>query len=127
MASAVLDASAVLAVLNGEAGAEIVMESLDDAILSAVNYAEVVSKLVERGMNRGQVRAAVAVIDMRVIDFDTDLAERTGELRSNTKKLGLSLADRACLALAEREGATAFTSDRAWRGAISNIEIRVIR
>jgi ribonuclease VapC len=127
MASAVLDASAVLAVLNAETGAEIVLDALGDAALSAVNYAEVVSKLIERGMNRVQARAAMIAIDMRVIDFDSELAERTGELRAQTRRLGLSLADRACLALGEREKATVFTSDRAWRGAISGIEICVIR
>jgi ribonuclease VapC len=127
MPSAVLDASAVLAVLNAETGAEIVLAALDDAALSAVNYAEVISKLVERGMNRAQARAAMMAIDMHVINFDTELAERTGELRAETRRLGLSLADRACLALAEREKATVITSDRAWVGAISNIEIRVIR
>lgn len=127
MGSAVLDASAVLAVLNAEVGAELVMGSLDDAVLSAVNYAEVVSKLVERGMNRLQACAAIAVIDMRIVAFDAALAERVGELRADTKRFGLSLADRACLALAEREGLPAFTSDRAWQGAVSSIEIRVIR
>src|SRR4051812_26724639 len=110
MANAVLDASAVLAVLNAETGADIVIAALDDAIVSAVNYAEVVSKLVERGASPVDVREALENINLKVIDFDLALAERTGVLRAVTRHLGLSLGDRACLALAEREGVPVLTS-----------------
>ena len=127
MASAVLDASALLAVLNAEPGAEIVVSVLGDAVVSAVNYAEVVSKLVERGADAAVAREAVASINVVVIAFDLALAERTGALRAQTRRLGLSLGDRACLALAEREGVPAITSDRSWVGAVSNIEVRSIR
>lgn len=127
MASAVLDASALLAVLNAEPGAEIVVSVLGDAVVSAVNYAEVVSKLVERGADAAVAREAVASINVVVIAFNSALAERTGALRAQTRRLGLSLGDRACLALAEREGVPAITSDRSWVGAVSNIEVRSIR
>ena len=127
MASAVLDASAILAVLNNEAGADIVASVLEDSIVSAVNYAEVVSKLVERGASVETVRTALTSIDVRVIDFDMALAQRTGALRAETRRLGFSLADRACLALAEREGAPAYTSDRAWIDAVTGIDVRAIR
>ena len=127
MASAVLDASALLAVLNAEPGAEIVVSVLGDAVVSAVNYAEVVSKLVERGADAAVAREAVASINVVVIAFDSVLAERTGALRAQTRRLGLSLGDRACLALAEREAVPAITSDRSWVGAVSNIEVRSIR
>jgi ribonuclease VapC len=127
MARTVLDASAVLAVLNKEIGAELVVAALDDALLSTVNYAEVVSKLVERGVSQGEARAAVERIAIQVVDFDRPLADRTGGLRAETRHRGLSLADRACLALAEREGAPALTGDRKWLGAVSHIEVRLIR
>src|SRR5439155_25627545 len=127
MASAVLDASAILAVLNAETGAEIVIAALDDAVVSAVNYAEVMSKLVERGASRADASEAFMSINVKVVDFDLALAERTGALRAETRHLGLSLADRDCLALAEREGAPALTSDRLWVGAVSTIEVRAIR
>jgi PIN domain nuclease of toxin-antitoxin system len=127
MPSVVLDASAVLAVLNAETGAEAVAAALEDAIISAVNYAEVVSKLVERGVSLAMVNEALTSMPMRVIEFDRALAERTGALRIETRQLGLSLGDRACLALAEREGAPALTCDRSWVGAVATIEARTIR
>jgi len=127
MPSAVLDASAVLAVINAEPGQEIVVDALDDALVSAVNHAEVISKLVERGMTLDLARAAIRSIGVDVVDFDSDLAERAGELRRETKHLGLSLADRACLALAERESAVALTADRHWDALKIDIGIRLIR
>jgi ribonuclease VapC len=127
MASAVLDSSAVLAVLNAEPGADLVAAALDDALFSTVNYAEVVAKLVERGSTDTEAQAALRTIALTTIDFDVAQARRTGALRADTKKRGLSLGDRACLSLAEREGAPAVTADRGWVGAISGVEIRLIR
>lgn len=127
MAKAVLDSSAVLAVLNAEPGAELVLTVLDDALVSTVNYAEVVAKLVERGTSYTEALAALQSIVLSTADFDIDLARRTGALRAETIKRGLSLGDRACLSLAEREGVPAITGDRSWVGAISGVEIRLIR
>jgi len=127
MASAVLDSSAVLAVLNAEPGAEIVTPALRDALVSTVNYAEVVAKLVERGNSYTQAISALRSIALTTADFDIALARRTGELRAETLRRGLSLGDRACLALAEREGVPAMTGDRTWVGAVSGVEIRLIR
>lgn len=127
MVSAVLDASAVLAVLNAEPGAESVTDALDDALLSAVNYAEVIGALVERGATLDQARSICLSITLNTVDFDLPLAERAGELRRRTKHLRLSLADRACLALAEREGVPALTSDRKWSQLGSGFDVRIIR
>jgi ribonuclease VapC len=127
MASVVLDSSAVLAILNAEAGADVVIEVLDDAIVCAVNHAEVITKLAEQGIALELARSTVATIGVQVIDFDISLAERTGDLRRVTKDLGLSLGDRACLALAEREGAFALTGDRRWANLAIGIEVRMIR
>ena len=127
MASAVLDSSAVLAVLNGEPGADKIAEVLTDALLSTVNYAEVVAKLVERGTSLVEAKTALQSIALTTVDFDIALAQRTGELRSETRKRGLSLGDRACLSLAEREGVAAITADRSWIGAIPGVEIRLFR
>jgi ribonuclease VapC len=127
MASAVLDSSAVLAVLNAEPGADLVVATLDDALLSTVNYAEVVTKIVERGGTYKEAEAALQLITVTVVDFDIALAQRTGALRAETLKRGLSLGDRACLSLAEREGVPAITGDRSWVGAVSSIEVRLIR
>lgn len=127
MASAVLDLSAVLAILNAEPGADLVIATLDDALLSTVNYAEVVTKIVERGGTYKEAEAALQLITATVIDFDLALAQRTGALRAETRKRGLSLGDRACLSLAEREGVPAITGDRSWIGAVSSVEVRLFR
>jgi ribonuclease VapC len=127
MASAVLDASAILAVLNDESGAETVIAILDDALVSTVNYAEVVAKLVEQGSTSGQVQSALRALALTTVDFDLALGRRTGELRAETKKRGLSLGDRACLSLAEREGLPAMTGDRNWVGAVAKVEVRLFR
>ena len=127
MASAVLDSSAVLAVLNAEPGADLVIAALDDALLSTVNYAEVITKIVERGGTYKEAEAALQLITATVVDFDLALAQRTGALRTETLKRGLSLGDRACLSLAEREGLPAITGDRNWLGAVLSIEVRLIR
>ena len=127
MADAVLDASALLAVLNGETGADIVVAHLDDAIISTVNYAEVISKLVERGASSEEADAALRILDVQTVDFDIALARRTGALRAPTRSRGLSLADRACLALAERESRLALTADRNWVGIVAGVDVRLIR
>jgi ribonuclease VapC len=127
MASAVLDSSAILAVLNNEPGADAVEEMLDDALVSTVNYAEVVAKLVECGSTSAQAQSVLRSIALTTSDFDILLAQRTGALRAETIRRGLSLGDRACLALAEREGVPALTGDRTWVGAVSGVEIRLIR
>ena len=100
---------------------------LDGALLSAVNHAEVVTKLVEKGMDRDQARSTILKIGLEVIDFGIDLADRTGELRQGTRHLGLSLADRACLALAEREGVSAITAYKSWTATDLGIDIHLIR
>jgi ribonuclease VapC len=127
MSGVVLDSSAVLAVINAEPGAERVIEVLDGALLSAVNHAEVVTKLVERGVSRELARSTVLKIGVQVVNYGIDLADRTGELRRETRHLGLSLADRACLALAEWERLPVLTADRKWAKVDLGIEIRLIR
>jgi ribonuclease VapC len=127
MASAVLDSSAILAILNDEPGADAVEAVLDDALVSTVNYAEVIAKLVERGSTSALAQSALRSVALTTIDFDIGLAQRTGTLRAETIRRGLSLGDRACLALAEREGVPAMTGDRTWVGAVSGVEVRLIR
>ena len=127
MASAVLDTSALLAYLHGEPGADMVAALIGDALVSTVNVAEVVTKLVGRGGSLERAQAALGVIDLDVVDFTRGLAEQTGGLVALTRSRGLSLGDRACLALAIRENLPAITADRAWAGIAVGIEIRMIR
>lgn len=127
MAEFVLDSSAVLAVINGERGTDEVARLLDNAVLSAVNYAEIISKLVERGMSMPHALRAIGGLAVSIIDFDSRQAERAGELRMATRRSGLSLGDRACLALAEREDAVAVTADKRWADGGLKIKVRQFR
>jgi ribonuclease VapC len=127
MPSAVLDSSAILAVLNGEPGADIVIPSLATAVASAVNVAEVIGKLIDRGGSLDDAMRALDAIDLGIVEFDLGLARRTGSLRGEPVNRKLSLGDRACLALAEREGVPVLTSDRNWVGAVTSADIQFIR
>lgn len=124
--SAVLDSSAVLALLFGEPGAERVKRTLPGALLSAVNFAEIVTKLCERGMPQDQARFAIEAIGVEVVDFGIDQACVTGELRNRTRSAGLSLGDRACLALAQQQNLPAITADTAW-AQIPELNVVIIR
>jgi PIN domain nuclease of toxin-antitoxin system len=111
---AVLDASALLALLQGEPGTEMVAGLLPNCCMSAVNLSEVVAKLLDHNMPVRAARAALDELSIDVHPFDRDAAYAAGELRQSTKRLGLSFGDRACLALAARLGVAAVTADRAW-------------
>ena len=126
MAEVVLDASAVLVLLLGEPGAEEVAGSLPGALLSAVNLAEVVGKLAEAGMPESAVRRALGGLGLTMVPFDPDDAWRAGLLRPETRSAGLSLGDRACIALAQSRGAVAVTADRAWTRLGLGATVRVV-
>ena len=124
---AVLDASAVLAVYFDEPGADQVRQALPGALLSAVNYTEVIGKALDHGEAFSVALRKLAAMGFAVNAHDAQLAQRAGELRPLTKRLGMSLADRACLALAERERLPALTADRSWKSLSLDIDIRLIR
>jgi PIN domain nuclease of toxin-antitoxin system len=121
----VLDASAVLALMNSEPGHEDVADVLADALLSAVNLAEVVSKLAERGMPAAEALADTLSLGMRVIPLDAGLAGIVGALRPLTKAAGLSLGDRCCLALAQQRNAVVVTCERAWAPPAPALGLRI--
>jgi PIN domain nuclease of toxin-antitoxin system len=111
----VLDASAVLAVLNGEPGEEKVVPILAESAIGSVNLTEVGAKLLEAGMDEASAQIAVSVLGIgEVVDFDEKLAWEAARLRPPTKKFGLSLGDRACLALAMKLKVPAVTADKQW-------------
>ena len=95
MTAAVLDASAVLAVYFDEPGGERVLRVLPDALLSAVNYTEVIGKCLDRGDTPDRAVRKLATLGFHIVAHDAALARRAGEMRTLTKRLGLSLADRA--------------------------------
>jgi ribonuclease VapC len=127
MALAVLDTSAFLAVFKNEPGADRVVAVMHDCVMSSVNAAEVYSKLADWGMPPELRDQAFALIPATIVDFDMGLARTAGSMRAQTKSLGLSLGDRACLALARREGLSAITADQAWAKVEVGATVSLIR
>ena len=95
--------------------------------MSAVNVAEVVSRLADTGMNADEVRSLVGTLGLEVTPFDEELAHATGMLRPSTRRKGLSLGDRACLALARQLALPALTADRGWAELDIGVEVTLIR
>ena len=117
MSEWVLDASAALAVLQQEPGEERVERALaDGAVISAVNLSEVVAKLADRGMPEAEIRADITRLRLDVAPFNGVDAFAAGLLRPVTRAAGLSLGDRACIALGRRSGLPVLTADIAWTG-----------
>lgn len=128
MSRIVLDASALLALLNSEPGADkLTPELLNNAASSTVNLAEVQAKLVSRGMDPGDAWEAALAPVREAIDFSADHARIAGSLVTQTRSLGLSLGDRACLALALSLKAPAYTTDKSWKSLKLGVRIHVIR
>lgn len=127
MAEFVLDASAVLALLANERGAEQVQTALGSAVMSAVNLAEVLAKLGDRGVTEAEQRLIRMSLDVEVRSFDEHAAWRASGLRGTTRSQGLSIGDRACLALALEEGLPVMTTDRAWSKLDVGVEVRPLR
>lgn len=127
MSTIVLDASAVLALLNAEPGHDVVTRALPGAVISAVNLAEVIGKLADASVPAEAIDQALGALDLDIIQFDADQARAAGLLRPQTKASGLSLGDRACLALAFARGVPALTTDRAWTELDLAVEVRLAR
>lgn len=123
----VLDASAVLAVYLDEPGAEAAEGVIAGSLLSSVNYTEVIGRALDRGRSFDHILLSLARMAFVVVAHDLTLARRAGELRLPTRRFGLSIGDRACLALAERERLPAYTTDRMWANLNLGIDIRLIR
>ncbi len=128
MSRIVLDASALIAALNGEPGADkLTLELLSTAVISTVSLAEVQSKLVSRGLSPDNAWAAALVPVEEAIPFTSEQAKAAGSLVAETRALGLSLGDRACLALGLALQAPVYTADRSWKNLKLGLQIHVIR
>jgi PIN domain nuclease of toxin-antitoxin system len=127
MVVCVLDSSALLAVIYEERGFEIVRDKLAQSIMSAVNMAEVISKLNDDGFDEAQTNLVLADFKFEINPFDERQARIAGNLRPLTKHKGLSLGDRACLALAIQQRATVLTVDKAWAEIDVGVKIEVVR
>ena len=130
MSSAVLDASALLACVHHEPGEEVVIDALlRGAVMSSVNFSEVVARLSDGGMPADEIRETLGSFQFEVVPFGEEAALGAGLLRSATRRAGLSLGDRACIELALSSGTPALTGDRAWRdvSSILGVEVEVFR
>lgn len=127
MSEVVIDASALLALLNDEPGADVVTEALPDGIISAVNLSEVIAKLVSAGVPEEAIHHVLQPIGLVVVPFDEEQAYQAGLLHSFTQEKGISLGDRACLSLAIIRSAVALTADRLWADLSIGATVKVIR
>lgn len=125
--SAVLDASALLAWLRAEGGADQVDAHLDGSVISAVNASEVAQKITQRGGYGSQAVTESLGMGLILTPFGGEDALATAELWPHTHSQGLSLGDRACLALARRLDRPALTGDQAWKSLELDVEIHLIR
>ena len=123
----VLDASVLLCLLNDEPGADRVVDVLTRSVIGTANLAEVVSKLRERGLSLDEVREALGGLHLDVRSLTPAQARIVGDLRPATKALGLSLGDRACLALAIDLQAEMLTTDAPLASADVGITITNVR
>lgn len=127
MSQVVFDTSIILAWLHSEPGADQIAPLIPFAALGAVNAAEVQSKLVRDGIDPKVAWESVAASVPAIVPFDAALAETAGSLIRKTQPYGLSLGDRACLALAMALNAPVYTTDRAWAQLHLGLDIRLVR
>lgn len=123
----VLDASAILALLNAEPGWERVAAELPSAVISAVNVSEVAGKLTDHGLSGDDVDGLLAQLGLDVVAFEYDQALAAGALRSIKGGHRLSLGDRACLQLARQRSEPALTADRSWSRLDAGVRVVMIR
>ena len=126
MSSFIYDTSAVMAYLNEEQGGELVSAALlRPGFMSDVNFAELVTKLSDSGMPEDEIRDTLGPLNFANVQFGSEAAYVAGLLRPPTKAAGLSLGDRACLALGILKGLPVLTSDQAWRRVPIEIPVEI--
>ena len=127
MSKYVLDASALLALLNNESGAKRVNDILPESVVGAVNVCEVVGKLTGAGISLDDARTSIELLHLEIVPFDVELAYKAGALIVETKKFGLSLGDRACLALGLMLNRTVVTAEHLWSRLKIGVTVEGIR
>ncbi len=127
MSRSVLDASALLALLQSEPGSEIVEAALSEALISSVNLSEVAGRLAGIGMSDPDIRETIGILGMQIVPFDDELAYQSGLLYPILKKHGLSLGDRACIALGMNLKLPVVTADQNWTKLPIKVQVRLIR
>jgi len=123
----ILDASALLAYLHQETGWESVQSVLPESCIGTVNWSEVAQKIAQKGMDVGAVRNLLEELGLMIVPFSVEQAEIAAQLWEESRRFGLSLADRACLGLAIEHETRVLTADSVWSELALNIEIQQIR
>ena len=127
MAECVLDASAIIAFLVGEAGADKVASAMTTSVVSSINLAEVAAWLSRGPMDEAEIRDAINELGLDVHPFEKEAAIASGLLSRATLARGLSFGDRACLSLARQLNLPALTADRAWVKLDVGVEVQLVR
>ena len=128
MASVILDASAVLALIREEPGADKVAPYIGRAAISAVNLQEVVKELLLSGLDEETIRELLDELRLDVHAHDVEAAYAAAALHAQTRQFGRGLGDRSCLALAVQLGVPALTADREWKKVkVKNLKLGLIR
>jgi ribonuclease VapC len=124
----VMDSSAILAILRGEPGCDYVQELLqsEECSISSVNMAELGSKLIDYGLPPEEFPRIARQLQIDIIDFNTMQSIQSAQIRKITRSAGLSLGDRACVALAQLMQGCVVTSDRAWLDIAETTQIKVL-
>lgn len=123
----VVDASALLVLLLQEAGAPLVAARLPGSSMSVVNLAEVVSQLIQRGLDAQALDPVIQRLQVELAPVDADQSIEAGQLHAATRSHGLALADCYCLVLARRRDAEVLTADRAWSKLKIGVPITLVR
>ena len=127
MSAVVFDSSVLIAILRQEPGSEVGEQSLNDALISTVNLAEVATYLARNSVPPETINDALAAFPIEVVPFDREQGLIAGCLYPACKSLGLSLGDRACLALAKSKSLPVLTADKAWLELKINVDVKTIR
>ncbi|AEJ02256.1 PilT protein domain protein [Nitrosomonas sp. Is79A3] len=125
--TAILDASALLAFLQNEPGSDQVEAALPEAVISSVNWAEVVQKSIAAGVNVDGLREDLEALGLRIVPFTAEEAEVAAQLWQQTRQVGLSLGDRACLSVGIRLNTVVLTADQIWTTLSLPIAVHSIR
>jgi ribonuclease VapC len=123
----VVDASAVIALLVGEPFTRFDANHLSNALISTVNLSEILARMPELGVPEDATAAAVSGLALRIVIFDEAQARTAARLRALTRQAGLSLGDRACIALGHARSSPVITADRAWASLDLGVEVILIR
>lgn len=128
MSKIVFDASALIALFAKEKGYELIKSHMKDAVISSVNIAEVYKYCIEvQNLTKDETQTLIKLADIKIIDFDDEQALITAEIVNKTKQYGLSLADRACIALAIIKNTSIVTCDRIWQKVDIGVEFIMAR